>query len=103
MAQTVSITDKGNGRYEIKDSDGQTRIVDFATASKEASKSGLKISTSGTSSLPSPTQTSNPTGYSYTFGQNYPTGTAQNVPAGSVIINGRITNANDAKIGRAHV
>lgn len=92
MAQTVSITDKGNGKYEIKDSDGQTRNVDFSAASKEASKTGIKIT--GSSSLPSPNQQTN--GYSYIFGQNYPTGSVSNVPAGNVLINGKVTPVADA-------
>ena len=69
MAQTVSITDQGNGQFVIKDSDQQTRVVSQAQALAEAAKSGVKITSSGGSSLPSP----NATGYGPILTQSYPT------------------------------
>ena len=43
MAKTVSITDNGNGKYTIKDSDGQTRVVNKAQATAEASNAKIRI------------------------------------------------------------
>ena len=74
MAQTVSITNNGNGKFTIKDSDGQTRIVDLATANAESAKSKVKITNpvpnpSASSGLPNPMAT----GYNNPAGANYPT------------------------------
>ena len=54
MAQTVSITNNGNGKFTIKDSDGQTRVVDLATANAESAKSKVKI----TNPIPNPSASS---------------------------------------------
>ena len=85
MANTVSIVNNGNGKFTITDSDGQTRVVNQATANSEAAKYRVKITTSNT---PSFNPTSNAvTGYTTNTSGNYPTGD---------IVTGK-------QIGRAHV
>ena len=116
MAQTVSITDKGNGQYVITDSDGQTRVVDQTTANAEAKKANVKITVSAT---PTPTPTPNPTpsltptpkpgtaplpdvnafktGYSNNPDGGYPTGDPQGLVSGKkVLVNGKVTDPTDA-------
>lgn len=56
MAKTVSIVSNGGGKYTITDSDGQTRVVDQATANQEAAKTGIKVNAL-------PAVTSSGTGY----------------------------------------
>ena len=92
MAQTVSITDQGNGQFVIKDSDQQTRVVSQAQALAEAAKSGVKITSSGGSSLPSP----NATGYGPILTQSYPTGSSATTGDKTVIVNGKQIAVADA-------
>ena len=106
MATTVSITNNGNGKYTIKDSDGQTRVVNQTQANAEAANARIAITPADN------------TGYSDNTGTSYPTGTEQ-----TVLIKGKSTPVAEAiaqaysaanlgtirsnllkyKIGRAHV
>lgn len=69
MAKTVSVINSGGGKYTITDSDGQTRVVDQATAIKEAAKAGISVTSAQ----------QNQNGYNTPFGSNYPDTTEKTV------------------------
>ena len=71
MAQTLSITNNGNGKFTILDSDGQTRVVNQAQANAEAAKSNVAITNAGVSTSTGATATA--TGFQLNNGANYPT------------------------------
>ena len=79
MAKTVSITNNGNGKFTIKDSDGQTRVVTQAQANAEAAKSKIAITPASA------------TGYNNNPGESYPSGTEQ-----TVLIKGKVTPVAEA-------
>lgn len=92
MANTTSIVNNGNGKFTITDSDGQTRVVNQATANAEAAKSRIKITTPGSPSF-NPLSNS-VTGYSNNAGGNYPTGDTSGDK--TVLIAGKPTLVADA-------
>lgn len=92
MANTTSIVNNGNGKFTITDSDGQTRVVNQATANAEAAKSRIKITTPGSPSF-NPLSNS-VTGYSNNSTGNYPTGDTSGDK--TVLIAGKPTLVADA-------
>lgn len=96
MATTVSITNNGNGKYTIKDSDGQTRVVNQAQATAEAAKAKIQIS----NQLPG--VSSSGTGYSLNTGSSFP-GSNQNSSSGTVDLTVLIADPKTGKMISAPV